>query len=148
MFDRVPHPDPDVEPLAPFWAAAAEDRLVLPFNDDLGRHVWYPGGYSPYGEAAREYRWVEVSGRGRLFSWVHVTHAFLPHYRELVPFVTGLVAIDEDPDVRLPTFVVDADPGELVCDLPVEVTFRDVSYHGVAGTTRVPAFTPTRSNAV
>jgi uncharacterized OB-fold protein len=83
-----------------------------------------------------------MSGRGTLFSWVVVTHAFLPHFGDLVPFVPALVALDEDPAVRLATRIVDTDPASLSFDLPVRVTFRPLSFAGVDGTVPAPLFAP------
>ena len=68
--------------------------------------------------------WTAVSGAGTLFSWAVVRRAFLPAFADQVPFVTALVALAEDPAVRLPTYLVDADPDTLRADEPVRVTFR------------------------
>ena len=83
-----------------------------------------------------------MSGRGTLFSWVVVTHAFLPHFGDLVPFVPALVALDEDPAVRLATRIVDVDPETLDFELPVQVSFRPISFAGVDGTVTAPLFVP------
>jgi uncharacterized OB-fold protein len=83
-----------------------------------------------------------MSGRGTLFSWVVVTHAFLPQFAGVVPFVPALVALDEDPSVRVPTRVVDTDPDSLEFDMPLEVTFRPISFTGVDGAVTAPLFVP------
>jgi uncharacterized OB-fold protein len=66
-----------------------------------------------------------------LFSWATVRRAFLPAFADRVPFVTALVAIAEDPAVRLPTYLVDAEPATLRADEPVRVTFRPLSFSTV-----------------
>jgi uncharacterized OB-fold protein len=71
-----------------------------------------------------------------------VSHPFLPAFRDKVPLVTGLVALDEDPAVRLATELVDCTPEELACDLPVEVTFRPLRFQGVDGEVVVPLWRP------
>ena len=38
--------------------------------------------------------------------------AFLPAFEEMVPFVTGLVALEDDPAVRIVSYVVDCDPDD------------------------------------
>ena len=136
-----PLPDVGWEPLQPFWAAAAESRLVIPRCARCGAWVWYPK------PACRrcggdDLPWTAVSGRGRLFTWSVVSHPFLPAFRDKVPFVTGLVALEEDPGVRLATEVVDCDPGSLSCDQPVEVTFRPLRFAGVEGTVMAPLWRP------
>jgi uncharacterized OB-fold protein len=83
-----------------------------------------------------------MSGRATLFSWVVVTHAFLPQFAEKVPFVPGLVALEEDPAVRLTTEIVDCDPSVLRFDMPLAVVFRPISFAGVEGSVMAPLFTP------
>ena len=83
-----------------------------------------------------------MSGRGTLFSWVVVTHAFLPQFADMVPFVPALVALDDDPAVRLATRIVDSDPDTLDFEMPVTVTFRPISFAGVDGEVTAPLFVP------
>jgi uncharacterized OB-fold protein len=81
-----------------------------------------------------------------LFSWAVVQRPFLPAFEHMVPFVTALVAIDEDPAVRIVTYVVDADPEALTADQPVEVTFRPLSFPTVPDKeVVVPMFMPARA---
>ena len=86
--------------------------------------------------------WVELSGRGRLFSWVVVRHAWIPQVADRLPFVTGLVAVEEDPTVRLVTTIVDARPEALRCDMPVQVVFRPLRFSGIERTVPAPMFAP------
>ncbi len=83
-----------------------------------------------------------MSGRATLFSWVVVTHAFLPQFADLVPFVPALVALDDDPAVRLATRVVDCDPDDLHFDMPLQVTFRPIEFDGIDGRVTAPLFAP------
>jgi hypothetical protein len=48
-----------------------------------------------------------------------------------VPFVTALVALVEDPAVRLCTYIVDTEPAALVADSALRVTFRPLSFSTV-----------------
>ncbi len=128
MHDRFPLPDPDFEPLAPFWEGAQNDKLLFPFNTETEKFEWYPKG-----EPA-SYEWREVSGRGRLFSWVVVHHAFLPQYESALPFITALVSIEEDPAIRLATRLADIDPNkpdQLQPDMNLKVSYRVLKYAGV-----------------
>jgi uncharacterized OB-fold protein len=140
---RAEFPLPDVEwpPTRPFWAGAARGELVLPRCDACARYVWYPDGACRFcGGAAQT--WTRVSGHGRLFSWSIVHRPFIPALAELVPFVTGLVVIDEDRAVRLATLVVDCTHDRLRIDMPVAVTFRPLRFAGVTGTVTAPLFAP------
>jgi uncharacterized OB-fold protein len=83
-----------------------------------------------------------MSGDATLFTWTVVRRAFLPAFADRVPFVTALVALAEDPAVRLCTYLVDVDPdATLEADTPVRVTFRDLTFSTVAdASVRVPMF--------
>ncbi len=139
-----PLPDTEGAPTAPLWAAAADHRLSLPRCDDCGRLVWYPA------EACRRcggpsQSWVDLSGRGTLFSWVVVHQQFLPQYDP--PYVTALVAVDEDPAVRLATRLLEVDPADpgLTVDQAVEVVFAPLTFPSVEGEVTAPLWRPTGS---
>jgi len=141
MHPDFPLPDVDWEPAREFWAAAARGVLSVPRCTACARLVWYPILPCRFCGGTR-LEWTRVSGRGRLFSWVVVRHAWIPQVADRLPFVTGLVALEEDPAVRLVTAVVDCAPDELRCDLPVSVTFRPLRFSGIERTVVAPMFTP------
>ena len=141
MRAEFPLPDVTWPPTQPFWAAAARGALMLPRCTSCARLVWYPE--TPCRHCGgNELRWIEVSGRGRLFSWSVVRHAWIPQVADRLPFVTALVALDEDPAVRLVTYIVDCDPDTLRCEMPVCVVFKPLRYAGVAGEVIAPMFRP------
>jgi uncharacterized OB-fold protein len=124
--DDFPLPDVDDPLTAPFFAGAARGELVITRCATCGDYVWYPQDACPRDGGALT--WTAVSGRGTLFSWAVVRRAFLPAFEDRVPFVTALVALVEDPAVRLPTYLVDAEPETLRADEPVQVTFRALAF--------------------
>jgi uncharacterized OB-fold protein len=136
-----PLPDTAWEPIREFWAGAAAQELRIPKCDACGRLCWYPREKCRHCQAT-SFTWQAVSGRGTLFSWVVVTHAFLPQFADLVPFAPALVALDEDPAVRLATRIVDCDLDTIDFEMPVEVTFRPISFTGVEGEVVAPLFVP------
>ena len=83
-----------------------------------------------------------MSGRGTLFSWVVVKHPFLPQFSDLTPFVPALVALEEDPAVRLPTRMVDCEADDLDYEMAVQVVFRPLAFTDVAGPFDAPLFVP------
>ena len=83
-----------------------------------------------------------MSGRGTLFTWVVVHQAFLPEYAGAVPFTTALVALDEDPSVRVATTLVDCAPEDLRVDQPMEVVFRPLPVPGSERRVVGPLFRP------
>jgi uncharacterized OB-fold protein len=143
---RADFPLPDVDdPLtAEFFAGAARGELVIPRCASCARFVWYPAAECPQCAAALE--WVPVSGDATLFTWAVVRRPFLPAFEQMVPFVTALVTLVEDPAARLCTYIVDAEPDTLVADEPVRVTFRPLTFPTVPGASvTVPMFAPTRA---
>ena len=141
MSAAFPLPDVGWEPGAPFWEAAARGELVIPRCRACGRFVWYPAERCP-GCGGVELPWERVSGRGTLFSWAVVRRALVKHFADRVPYVSGLVALEEDPAVRLVTRVVDCEPEALRMDMPVHVVFRPLSFADVEGEVTAPMFAP------
>jgi uncharacterized OB-fold protein len=135
-----PLPDPGFAGARPFWDAAARGELVIPRCAACRAFVWYPRERCP-GCAGAELPWESVSGRGTLFSFTVVRHVFAPPFAPLVPYATGLVALAEDPAVRLATLLVDGDPESLRVDQPVRVVFRPLPFPGEPAVV-APLFAP------
>jgi uncharacterized OB-fold protein len=136
-----PLPDLDDPLTAEFFAGAARGELVIPRCEQCGRFVWYPAAECPFCNGGG-LRWTPVSGDATLFSWAVVRRAFLPAFAEMVPFVTALVALAEDPAVRLCSYVVDIEPEQLRADSPLHVAFRPLSFPTVPNrAVTVPMFT-------
>jgi uncharacterized OB-fold protein len=62
-----------------------------------------------------------VSGRGRVYTFTINRRAWVPGLE--VPFVLAVVELDEQPDLRLMTNIVDCAPEAVEIGMPVEVTF-------------------------
>jgi uncharacterized protein len=140
--DDFPLPDVDDPLTAPFFAGAAREELLITRCDTCREYVWYPQGACP--RDGGPLTWTAVSGRGTLFSWAVVRRPFLPAFDDRVPFVTALVALAEDPAVRLCTYVVDTASEELVADAAVAVSFRPLAFTTVPGrSVVVPMFART-----
>jgi len=121
---HLPHVDDPAT--APFWAGCRAGELRIPRCDTCGRLVWYPAAACPDCGGER-HTWTRVSGRGRIFTWVRVHRAFLPGFGDRVPFVTVLVELDEDPRVRLASFLHGIPGGGPRIGMAVEVMFERVT---------------------
>jgi uncharacterized OB-fold protein len=139
--DDFPLPDVDWEPAREFWAAAARGVLAFPRCEGCGRFSWYPEA-ACRGCRGTRFNWTPVGGRARLFSWSVVRRAFIPQFQTLVPFVTGLVTIEEDPAVRVVTRIVDCDPDALRIDQPLRAVFRPLDFPGIERRVIAPMFAP------
>jgi uncharacterized OB-fold protein len=129
--DDFPLPDVDDPLTAPYFAGAARGELVITHCDACNEYVWFPQPQCP--RCGGPLSWTPVSGRATLFSWATVRRPFLPAFADKIPFVTALVALEEDPAVRVVTYLVDADPESLLADEPVQATFRPLSFSTVPG---------------
>jgi len=143
MHPDFPSPDVAWQPTREFWAGAARGELMITRCDACGRYVWYPESPCRHCGGPR-LTWAAVSGRGTLFAWSVVHYAWIPQFKEQLPFVSGLVALREDPAVRLVSYIVDCAPEELRCDMPVRVVFRPLRYPGVGREVTAPMFAPVR----
>jgi uncharacterized protein len=127
---------PDVEDVdtAPFWAAARDKRLVVQKCDTCGRLRFPP---QPFCSACRSevVSWIDVSGRGRIWSYLIHHGPTLPAYSNFTPFPVIVVELDEDRRLRMTGNIVAApgaainsvDPATIKIGMPVKVTFQDVA---------------------
>jgi uncharacterized OB-fold protein len=69
--------------------------------------------------------WVEVRGRGRIFSYTVVHQVYHPAFAAEVPYAVVVVELDEG--ARMTSNLVDCPVGAIRIDLPVEVVFEPVS---------------------
>lgn len=81
---------------APFWQAARENKLLIQRCRACGEHVFYPRSICPHCHRL-ELDWVEVSGRGRIYSYTVARRPAGPAFVEAVPYVLVLVDLEEGP---------------------------------------------------
>lgn len=140
---RADFPLPDVadESVGEFFVGAARGELCIPRCVECERWCWYPESVCP--ACGGRLEWTATSGRATLFSWAVVWRAFLPAFADIVPFVTALVALEEDPAVRIVTMIIDVSPDALRADMPVEAVFHPLRFPTVPDReVIVPMFRP------
>lgn len=117
----MPVPVPDIDD-APFWRAAAEQRLVFQRCAACGRHRHPPSPMCPVCQSAM-CDWSAAPARATLFSFT-VTHvAPHPALRGRTPYVVGLVSFPTLDDVRLVTNIINCEPARLTIGAEVEVVW-------------------------
>lgn len=103
-----------------FWTSGAEGVLRFQHCESCDRYIHPPGAVCSVCGGVPEVK--DVSGRGTV---VGVTVNYQPWLPDMeVPYVIGLVAIADDPLVRLTTLIVDAEPDDVAIGLPVAVRFE------------------------
>jgi uncharacterized protein len=122
-----PFMDDDV---APFWEGCARHQLLVQRCPDTQRLIFPPRPLSPYG-GRRPPEWVEVSGFGTIWSFVVPHPPLLPAFADIAPYNVIVVALDEDPTIRLVGNLVtgpdggidEVDPSTIAIGQAVRVVF-------------------------
>ncbi len=81
---------------APFWEGVAQGRLMIQFDPQAGKFQFFPRALSLHTLAPLE--WREASGLGTLVAFT-LTHLATPGFEDQVPYLEGLVRLDEGPRV-------------------------------------------------
>jgi hypothetical protein len=119
---------------ARFWEGTRLGELRVQRCVDTGRLLFPPRLTSPWGRHASP-EWVALSGRGSIWSFVVPHPPLLPQFGELAPYNVILVALDEDPTIRLVGNLVPAagapinavDPASIEIGQAVRVVFDAVT---------------------
>lgn len=91
----------------PFWNATSEHRLEIPRCGECGRFQMPPAPFCPACQSA-EQEWVEVSGRGTIYSYTLITNPPFAEAAEHLPYAPALLELDDAPGVRLVSAIVNA----------------------------------------
>jgi uncharacterized OB-fold protein len=97
-----------------FFEHAQHGRLAFPWCKACGRMHWYPMPICPHCQAG-DISWQAVAGRGEIFSFTQVHHAFDKSRREQLPYVVALVVFEDAPGVQFITNIVDS----MFCDIAI-----------------------------
>jgi hypothetical protein len=119
---------------APFWEGTRQGELRMQRCSSCARFRFPPRPMCPWCHST-ESEWPALSGRGTVWSFVVSHPPLLPAYAELAPYNTVVVALDEDPALRLVGNLVagpgatinSVDPATIEIGAPVQVVFDRVS---------------------
>ncbi|MFN0090229.1 MAG: Zn-ribbon domain-containing OB-fold protein [Acidimicrobiales bacterium] len=108
----------------PFYEGLKERRLTLQ-RCLACREIWYPPG--PFCPAcwSRDIEWAELSGRGKVTSWVVFHQAYYRSFEADLPYNVAEVELEEGP--RLLTNLVGVANDEIRLGMPVEIVYDDVT---------------------
>ena len=84
----------------PFWEGTRRGELRMQQCAETGRLIFPPRPMSPWGQHT-EPTWTTVSGRGTIWSFAVPHPPLLPQFAEIAPYNVILVALDEDPTIRM-----------------------------------------------
>lgn len=108
----------------PFWDSCKQHKLIAQRCDASGT-VWFPP--SPVSPVTRDtkWSWTELSGYGRVTSWVMMHQRYFPGFANDLPYNIVQVQLDEGP-----TFIanmVDLKDRNIKVGMRVKVVFDDVT---------------------
>jgi uncharacterized OB-fold protein len=111
MTDELLHPLID-EDGAPFWEASLRSELVVQACAACGKLRHPPRPMCPHCRST-DVAWKTMSGRGTVWSFVVAHPPLLPAYQARAPYNVVIVALDEDPTIRLTGNLVTSETGEI-----------------------------------
>ena len=138
MTTEMQRPLPVLDHLTtPFWEACREHKLRIKQCNHCGKAQFPPGPVCTHCRSA-DLKWIDASGRGKVYSWIVVRHPIPKEiYAAEVPYVVALVDLAEG--TRMPTNIVGCAPEDVTAGMAVEVVFRDLT-----DTVAIPQFQPVR----
>ena len=88
-------PEPRMDPWnVPFWEACRERRLVAQRCRESGR-VWLPPSPLSPESHSDAWDWVELSGRGSVWSFVVMHQKYFESYAEDLPYNVAQIELEE-----------------------------------------------------
>lgn len=97
-------------------------RVCFPRCGACDRVHWYPKSVCPHCQSAA-LAWHAVSGRGEVFSFTVVRHAFDEKWKGKLPYIVALVTFPDAPDVRFVTNIVGVAPEAVAIGAAVQAVF-------------------------
>ncbi len=89
---------------------------------------------------SQDLRWEAVSGRGTVFSFTVVRHAFHPSFLDKVPYVLADIELEEGPIIT--SNVTDVPVDDVRIGMPVSVWFDEETEDAFHAKLRLPRFRP------
>jgi uncharacterized protein len=130
-----------IEETRPFWEGTLVDELRIQ-RCGACSNLQLPGGPCCTTCLSQDLSWERASGRGTVFSFTVVRHAFHPSFADQVPYVVADVTLAEGPIVT--SNVTGCAPDDVVIGMPVEVWFDEQIEDAFHVPLRLPKFQPSK----
>ncbi len=120
----LPIPNADTKE---YWEGARRHELLVQRCKYCGTYRFYPASMCHKCNSENT-EWIKVSGKGTVYTWTVIWRAVHPGWEEdELPYTVVVVELDEQPGLLIPGNLLECDPKDIECGMPVEVTFVDVT---------------------
>ena len=123
---QIRKPLPEITPVnEPFWEGAKDGKLVMQKCRDCGSWIFCPRPICVECNSDR-LEWVQVSGRGKVFSFTiirEVVGQALRGFAPDIPYVTAWIDLDEGP--RFCSNIIGCPIEEVKIGMNVQAVFED-----------------------
>jgi uncharacterized OB-fold protein len=109
----LPHAD---NVSAPFWAAAAEGKVLFQECPKCGHRQFYPRAMCT--ACAATPAWREASGRGTVHTFTIIRQNWAKPFKDELPYVVAMIELDEG--VKMMTNLTDCDVDDVHIGMAVE----------------------------
>lgn len=117
----------------PFWGACGREEFLLHWCTLCNRAYWPASTCIDHGLATME--WRPASGRGAVFTYTVVHHAYSREFADRLPYAAVVVQLEEGPFFH--TNIIGCQPSDIYVGMPVEVAFEHID-----ADTTLPTFRP------
>jgi uncharacterized protein len=107
-----------------FWEATRRHELIVQRCAKCGTFQWGPE-WICHNCHAPEVGWHQVSGRGRLFSWIRSWNPVHPALRDACPYIVAVVQLPDADNVRMVGNLLGDPHQNPPFDAEVEAVFED-----------------------
>lgn len=118
----LPQPTPETQE---FWDGTKAGELRLQRCNDCSSVYFPPRPFCPEC-ASRSVAWFKASGKGKLLSYV-INHRPAPGFEAEAPYSIAVVLTDEGVKMMTNIHGIDQTPEALKLDMPLEVTFEQMT---------------------
>lgn len=127
----LPRPTMNPEVSKPFWAGTKKHELWVQYCTNCNKFFFYPREVCPYDLSPMDkLKWVQVSGKGRVYSYTTVYQSSVPAFTEEAPYVHATIQLDEGTRMTGNVLGLSREQllnNELQINQRVEAVFEDVT---------------------
>ena len=117
----LPVPNADT---APFWDGCRKHELRFQKCKECGHIRWPPSIICPKCHSMA-HEMITAKGTGKIFTFAVYHQAYHPAFEKELPYVVAIVELEEG--VRLLSNIVGCSHKQVMCEMPVEVIWEDVT---------------------